>query len=220
VSKTYSSAELAYREVKERILSCALPGGELISEGEIAAQLGVSRTPVREAFLRLETEGWMRLYPKRGALIVPIADGEAEDVIEARFLIETHSARVATTPPQVRARLVTDLNHSLDQQAQLRDAADVPGFSAVDADFHRAIVAAGRNPLLMNFYDGLRDRQRRMTSHSISRDPSQLDSIVDDHRGLADCLAHGDVHAFAAALWAHMRTVHGLPPTAIPGEAP
>ncbi|NKS66646.1 GntR family transcriptional regulator, partial [Rhodococcus hoagii] len=55
------------------ILSGALPGGELISEGEIASRMGSSRTPVREAFLRLEAEGWMRLYPKRGALIVPIA---------------------------------------------------------------------------------------------------------------------------------------------------
>ena len=53
----YSAAEQAYREVKELILSGGLPGGELISEGEIAGRMGLSRTPVREAFLRLEAEG-------------------------------------------------------------------------------------------------------------------------------------------------------------------
>ncbi|MBH0121440.1 GntR family transcriptional regulator, partial [Rhodococcus sp. CX] len=94
MSKLHSAAEQAYREVKERILSGTLPGGELISEGEIAAEMGTSRTPVREAFLRLETEGWMRLYPKRGALVVPVADGEAEHVVAARLLLEADAVRV------------------------------------------------------------------------------------------------------------------------------
>ena len=57
--------------VKTQVLTGAFPGGELISEGEVATALGMSRTPVREAFLRLEAEGLLRLYPQRGALVVP-----------------------------------------------------------------------------------------------------------------------------------------------------
>ncbi|MEE3921880.1 GntR family transcriptional regulator [Micromonospora sp. BRA006-A] len=67
------------------------PGGQLVSEGEIA-EATVSRTPVREALLRLETEGLVKLYPKRGALIRPVSAREIADVIEARRLVELHAA--------------------------------------------------------------------------------------------------------------------------------
>lgn len=220
MSKTYSSAELAYREVKERIISGALPGGELISEGEIAGQLGVSRTPVREAFLRLEAEGWMRLYPKRGALVVPVAEGEAEHVLQARFLVETHSAQAVAADPAARAVLAAALGTSLAHQSDLAATGDVAGFSAADADFHRAIVSAAGNPLLLSFYDGLRDRQRRMTARSVARDPHQLGSIVADHARLARCLDRGDAAAFAGTLWTHMRTVHRMPAAPQPGGRP
>ncbi|MBV8291555.1 MAG: GntR family transcriptional regulator, partial [Mycobacterium sp.] len=78
--------------VKSQVLSGAFPGGELISEGEVAAALGMSRTPVREAFLRLEAEGLLRLYPQRGALVVPVSSEEARAVIEARLLLEHFAA--------------------------------------------------------------------------------------------------------------------------------
>ena len=64
-----SAADAVYREVKGRILDGSIAGGALISEGEISELLDVSRTPVREAFVRLQAEGWMTLYPKRGALV-------------------------------------------------------------------------------------------------------------------------------------------------------
>lgn len=214
MSKLHSASEQVYREVKERILSAALPGGELISEGEIATQMGTSRTPVREAFLRLEAEGWMRLYPKRGALIVPVADGEAEYVISARRLVESDAARsVARAPDAARAALTTALRANLDAQRAAATAGDVAEFSGLDADFHGLIVRAGGNPLLDTFYVSLRERQRRMTTRSLARDPRQLQSIIDDHTALADLIESGDVDGFAAAVDVHMRRVHGLPPS-------
>ncbi len=85
--------------VKSQVLTGAFPGGELISEGEVASALGMSRTPVREAFLRLEAEGLLRLYPQRGALVVPVSSEEARAVIEARLLLEA-----VRGPPRGRAR--------------------------------------------------------------------------------------------------------------------
>ncbi|MCZ0973663.1 GntR family transcriptional regulator [Streptomyces albulus] len=64
------------------------PGGELLSERAVATELGLSNTPVREAFLRLQAEGFLRLYPKRGALVVPVTPGEAHAVLQARLLME------------------------------------------------------------------------------------------------------------------------------------
>src|ERR1700754_4873816 len=101
-----SASELAYRDVKARILDGSLPGGELISEGEVAEALGMSRTPVRAAFGQLEAEGLLRLYPKRGALVVPVSAAETEAVIETRWVIERYAIdRVIARPGDVPAAL-------------------------------------------------------------------------------------------------------------------
>lgn len=210
MSKTYSASEQAYLTVKEMIVTGELPGGELVSEGDIAGRMEISRTPVREAFLRLQVEGWMRLYPKRGALVVPIAPGEAENVVSARWLVETGSMRTVVTDTRTRDRLVTDLRANLDRQRDIAATGTRAEFSAADADFHRLIVRAGGNPLLDAFYDGLRERQRRMTTHSLARDPDQLSRIVDEHCALANLIEVSDVDGFATAVDTHMRRTHGL----------
>ena len=83
-----SAADRAYDHTKQRILDGGFAQGSLIGEGEVSDAVGVSRTPVREAFLRLEAEGLLRLYPKRGALVVPISAADVEDVMETRRLLE------------------------------------------------------------------------------------------------------------------------------------
>ncbi|SIC55634.1 GntR family transcriptional regulator [Mycobacteroides abscessus subsp. abscessus] len=149
-----SASEEAYRSVKESILNGDIPGGELLSEGEISARMGCSRTPVREAFLRLETEGWLRLYPKRGALVVPITPEERRHVVDARRVIEgAAAARIAERgAPQ---SLLSDLSALIEVQLGRAAQGDAAGFAAADVDFHRAIVAKLGNPLLENFYDSL-----------------------------------------------------------------
>lgn len=212
MSETRSAADTAYATVKELIVSGELPGGELVSEGEIATRLEISRTPVREAFLRLQVEGWMRLYPKRGALVVPIAVGEAESVVDARRLVEAGSVRAFIADASARESVVAALRENLQLQQRLAVDGTAAQFSAVDADFHRTVVHAGGNPLLDAFYDGLRERQRRMTAASVTRDPGQISRIVDDHRRLADLIEAGDADGFERAVEQHMLGVHGLRP--------
>ncbi|WP_227980613.1 GntR family transcriptional regulator [Nocardia spumae] len=214
MSKTYSSAERAYREIKERILTGTLPGGELISEGEIATDLGTSRTPVREAFLRLETEGWMRLYPKRGALVVPIPSHEAEHVAHARYVVETAAVRAVSGSD--RTGLVETLRASLTRQHELiaqftdSDPRVLARFATEDTDFHRGYVVAAGNPLLTGFYDSLRERQRRMNSVALHRAPMNVARIVDQHAHLAELIAAGDTATFDTALADHLSGVHQL----------
>ena len=202
-----SASDEAYVTVKELIVTGELPGGELISEGEIATRMGVSRTPVREAFLRLQAEGWMRLFPKRGALVVPIAADEAEHVLSARRLIETGSVKAMSVPD--RAGLAAALRRSIVVQREVADAGTASDFSAVDADFHLAIVNAGGNPLLEHFYCGLRERQRRMTTDSLTRNPGQIGAIIDDHDRLIGLIESGDADGFDVAMDRHLRRVHG-----------
>ena len=149
----YNAAERAYEHVKARILTGELDG-HMLSEGVFATELGVSRTPVREAFLRLQVEGLMRLYPKRGALVVPVGPHESREVLAARRVVECASVKEAIGDPDLPDTLA-DL---LEQQ---RKAAGTPRFGELDAAFHTALVEAAGNSLLSGFYQGLRDRQIR-----------------------------------------------------------
>jgi DNA-binding GntR family transcriptional regulator len=180
------AADVAYDFTKERILDGRFTGGEMISEGEIAAGVGLSRTPVREAFLRLESEGLLRLYPKRGALVVPVSAAEIESVMETRLLVERHAVEKVV-------RNGTDVTDELDAelrtQEELVAAGDTAAFVDADREFHRVLVAAGGNPILLQLHDSLRDRQSRMNLTALARDPRRMRQIVDEHRALVSALA-------------------------------
>src|SRR3954451_17816263 len=90
---TAPAARRAYDLIRLEILEGQMPGRLLLSEVEVAARLGVSRTPVHEAFLKLEAEGWLELSPRRGAVVVPIRPGEAADVLETGHALEVTPAR-------------------------------------------------------------------------------------------------------------------------------
>jgi len=204
---TTSAAEGAYRHVKELVLDDLLPGGAMISEGEIAGELGLSRTPVREAFLRLEAEGWLRLYPKRGAVVVPVAAGEAHAIVDARMLLEVHAvASLVATEDRVRLHAV--LTESIAQQGAALDAGDLDAYSRHDCAFHLAIVAAGGNPLLTSLSVSLRERQHRMVARSLWRDVDRARGFVVGHRRLAALIAAGDVRGFGDELRGHLHDAH------------
>src|SRR6476661_10958272 len=121
-----SAATRAYDHLKRAVLDGTHPGGTLLTEGEVAEQLGVSRTPVREALLRLEAEGLVRLYPKKGALVIPVSAQEARDVVEARELIEQWAAdRVWAR----RKEVLEDLAAVLEQMREARRRGAVAEFS-------------------------------------------------------------------------------------------
>jgi DNA-binding GntR family transcriptional regulator len=179
----------AYAHVKELILEGLYPGGEMLSEGEVAAALDMSRTPVREAFLLLEAEGLLRLYPKRGALVVPVSAEEIGEVMETRLIIERHCAeQVARRGPGV---LVEQLRALLLTQERHVSGGNRIGFVEADRLFHRAIVSANGNSILTRLHDSLRERQRRMGAAIVARDPSLQRRYLEEHRAIADALAAG-----------------------------
>ena len=197
----------AYEHVKERILTGVYPGGELLSEGEVADAVGVSRTPVREAFLLLEAEGLMRLYPKRGALIVPVSPDEIEDVMDTRLLVERHAAlRVAQRPP---AGFAARLDEILATQRAALDAGDQAAFVEADRDFHRTIVESAGNAILARLYDQLRDRLRRMSATAIAREPAVAERFWTEHHAIADALGRGDGEGAGVLLARHLEGARG-----------
>src|ERR1700761_6189314 len=82
------AADKAYRVVLDAIAAGSAPAGTLLTEGQVAEAIGMSRTPVREAFLRLDTEGLLDLYPKRGAIVTAPSAAETEELLEVRSMFE------------------------------------------------------------------------------------------------------------------------------------
>jgi len=207
-SPAATAADRAYTATKEAILDGNAAPGQMLSEGEVAENVGVSRTPVREAFLRLQAEGWLRLYPKRGALVVPPDANEARDVVRSRLLIETHGAEAASTDPAVTERLVTTLKSAIAEQERAHADEDLAAYTRADLVFHREIVAAADNALLLSFQDQLAERTQRMSTRSLWRKPESTSLAISQHRDLVGAITAGDVTRFTTLLREHLTSVH------------
>jgi DNA-binding GntR family transcriptional regulator len=200
----------AYDHVKQAILDRAYPGGALLSEGELASEVGVSRTPVREALLRLEAEGLVRLYPKRGALVLPVSPQEITDVLETRELVETFTAGRGGLGPE----LAGELDRLLAAMTAHAEAGDAKEFAHADRCFHRTIVAAAGNEILTQLYDALRDRQLRM-ARLTAGDPGRTADAIREHTEILAAVRSGDRRRVRAAIHRHLQTagaaLHGRP---------
>ncbi len=200
-----SGAERAYQHLKARILSREYAGGSLLTEGEVADAVGVSRTPVREAMLRLSTEGLLRLYPKRGALVVSVTAEEVRDTLEARELLESHAVELVLDI--VDDTLVAELAERLEDMRRFAGTRDVPGFIQADREFHRAMVAAGGNAILTKLYDSLRDRQLLMGAVLMRGAPGRISSAVEEHAAILAAVESGDRASLRRAVMTHLATV-------------
>jgi DNA-binding GntR family transcriptional regulator len=204
-SRSGTAKERALDYVKTQLLTGAFPGGELISEGDVATALGMSRTPVREAFLRLEADGLLRLYPQRGALVVPVSSDEVRAVIEARLMLEQFAAtKVVGQGPAARAVVFERLSGELQRQREAAAAGDWREFLESDRAFHAITLDASENAILANFYSTLRDRQMRMIGESALRDPNRVTTIMAEHRGIAEALRDGDLQRALQAVQTHL----------------
>jgi DNA-binding GntR family transcriptional regulator len=203
-----SAAENAYAATKAAILDGDVPAGSMLSEGDVATRLGISRTPVREAFLRLQVEGWLRLYPKRGALVVPPEPGEARDVLEARVLVETSGVSAASATAAGAEALALSMQERLEEQRLAHGSDDLAAFAEHDLAFHRCIVEAGGNALLLGFQDSLADHERRMSTRSLWRRKDSSELVLAQHAGLIEAVRRRDPGWFEERLREHLTTVH------------
>jgi DNA-binding GntR family transcriptional regulator len=197
-----TATERAYAYTKQRILDSRFAGGELLSEGEVAEVVGMSRTPVREAFLRLEAEGLLRLYPRRGALVVPVSALEVETVMETRLLLERFAIEKIV---RLQVPIVAELEHAIARQERLVGRKDARGFVEADRAFHRIFVAGAGNPIVTDLYDSLRDRQSRMGLVAITHHAERSREILDEHRALSRAIDRRDEADALRVLEDHLR---------------
>ncbi|ESP97612.1 GntR family transcriptional regulator [Streptomyces sp. CHA1] len=195
------TAERAYEHVKELILDGTYGSGELLSEGQVAAEMGISRTPVREAFLRLRSDGFLELYPKRGALVVPVSLGEGRDIMQARLLLESYALdSLAARGPEALRRVGDDLAARCGPAATPREARDA-GHA-----YHAALVAAAGNRTVTGLFETLWHQHQRFTAAAlIGRQDVAEDTA--EHLALARALQNGDAAGAKDLLHRHIGSI-------------
>jgi DNA-binding GntR family transcriptional regulator len=194
-----TAQDLTYRWLKEHIAELPPDGGTFLTESEVAQAAGTSRTPVREALLRLEAEGFLQIVPKKGAFVPPISDAEVRAVMEARELIENWCVRRVVP---VGERFLSELEELLTEQERLLD--DPVGFIERDRAFHRAIVRHAGNTVLAEFYESLRDRQVRMGLRAVVNEQNRARTVLTEHAAIVAALHSGDTDTAESAITAHL----------------
>ena len=197
-----SAARRAYDFAKWAILSSVYNAGDVITEGGLAHEVGVSRTPAREALLRLEVEGLVRLQPKKGAVVATFSPHAMEDVLEARVLVENHTARKSFAQ---RAALLPEVEQAHEQMKQRRREQDTAGFTEVDRVFHELIVDAADNAVLSAIYRMLRERQTLFTSAMVRGRVDRMDAAIAEHDRILEALRGDDEDAFCQVVNDHLQ---------------
>ena len=202
-----SASDTAYEHVKGAILTGDIPPNTFLTEGRLAEEIGISRTPVREALLRLQAEGMVELFPKKGALVTAPTPQETREVFEARALIEEWAAGQMWTR---RAEAVPALRQQLDRMAAAFKADDVSTFSAADRAFHEVIVEAAGNSVITRQYCHLRDRQIVIVAGNLRGDKARMTNSLRQHRELLKLMEAGTRAQFVHACREHVNYAVGL----------
>ncbi|REK89217.1 GntR family transcriptional regulator [Streptomyces inhibens] len=206
-AKQPPAAERVYAHIKEAVLQRRYEGGMLLTEGELADAVGVSRTPVREALLRLEVEGLIKLYPKKGAMVLPVSAQEIADVVETRLLVEKHAAAKAVP---ASGSLISELTELLETMQEQAASGDLAAVSVTDRAFHAAIVRSAGNQILDRLYEQLRDRQLRMGVAVMHAHPDRIAKNITEHAEILEALRAGDPEAATDAVHRHVSWVRNL----------
>lgn len=207
--------ERVYLYIREQILRGVFPGGSFIEEGEIAVAMAVSRTPVREAFHRLEAERFIDLLRRRGALVRQVTAPELADLYEARRVVEGYAvARICQQRLPVPAKLASILD-----RIDALSPDDHFGHVELDRRFHFTMVSVLGNEVLSELYQSLGSRQQRVAMSALRADPARIERIQMEHRALLAALQAGDEAQAQVVLEQHLRLVVGVV-SRLPGYAP
>lgn len=203
----------AYERIKQLIQTQAFKPGTFVSERELAARMSMSKTPVRSALERLQTEGFVQISPQQGAVVRESSMHEIVDMIDFRIALEPYVLRrlVGRLSPQQLQRL----RENLKQQEWVVEAHDVRRCTQLDADYHLMFCEFVGNQEIVRVMRGLRDRLFRTVLRIFTQDVARVRNSYREHVAIADALEVGDADEAAALLVTHLeyskRFVVGMP---------
>lgn len=182
----------AYAALKRAIQDSSFAPGYQASEQEIALRLGMSRTPVHEAVIRLQEDGLVRVLSRRGVLICALAPEDMREIYDVIVAVEGRAAELlASLPHAAREAAVSELAGYTETMAQAWQAGDLPVWGQADARFHRALVERAGNGRMTRIIQTITDQSHRarMLTLKLRR---ELGASVAEHRAIIDAIRLGD----------------------------
>jgi DNA-binding GntR family transcriptional regulator len=195
------NSEIVYRDLREEIINVTLPPGSPLSEKDITERYGISRTPVREAILKLAEERLVDVFPKSGTFVARIPVPEIREAIVARKALEEACVREATATAS-KSRLM-ELRAIIQRERELAGTGDEQAFHEADNAFHAGIAAAAGYPGIWNMIERIRvqvERYRRLTLPQEGR----MQLVVAEHAAVLDAMEQGDADAAVARMNTHL----------------
>ena len=193
--------EVVCETLRDAIRRGVLKPGERLMEIQLAEELGVSRTPVREAIRKLELEGYVIMMPRRGTYVANLSIRDVNEVFEIRTSLESLASGLAAE--RITDEELDHLQRLLVQIGMYIEQGDIEKIVEVDTEFHGLLYQASRNQRLIGIISNLREQltQFRKTSMSF---PGRLKATLEEHRAIVDAIAQGDVKAAQTAAEHHM----------------
>ncbi|NRB02305.1 MAG: GntR family transcriptional regulator [Rhodobacteraceae bacterium] len=196
-----SRVNVAYERLKADILANNMPAGFQAPEPEIAEAMGMSRTPVREALIRLQAEGLVELIPRRGARVLPIKLDDMRDIYDLLTLLEPHAAAaVAATNPTPET--LGDVIRAMEDMEAALARDDLVGWAQADHRFHRALLQVQSNGRLSTFVKSLFDQAHRARMFTLRLRSKPVKS-TQEHRAVLEAMLAGDAEAAHRLFSAH-----------------
>ena len=173
---TFTDADKAYRQIKQKIITAAMPPGSVIREAQLMEELGLGRTPIREALTQLKTERWVEVIPRRGLFVADIAITDLQQIYEVRVEIESLCARLAAqrfTPEHLQEM------RCLVAEYQAADKTDKKWLLEHDRKLHSLLARATGNKFLYNQFEQFYNLSIRIWHVALSRiQPEDIDVVA------------------------------------------
>ena len=204
IEKPKSLSKMASDQIKDAILNGTLQPGDKLVETSLTESMGVSRTPLREAFRELAAEGYITVVPYKGAHVSRLSEDEVLDIYAITSVLEGLAARLAA--PNLRQGRASEALRRFFQQLKRRhERGEVDAYWAANRDFHRHITGACGNSRLQALIGNLRQqimKTRVVTLHA----PDRLDGSMAEHEEILRAILEGDGRAAERLVIRHLET--------------
>lgn len=202
IERPKSLTELVKEQIRDRIVDGELRLGEALSENVLAAQLGLSKTPVREALLQLKLEGLVDIQPQRGSFVFTMNPREMEEFCEYRIILETSALRGALANDE--AGLIAALDQRAKKMVKALEDSDLAAYRRIDTDFHRDILLRADNRFLSQAHAQMEMKIQALRAHVSQRDRT-LEVSLAEHQDIVKLLRAKEKSKALALLASHIR---------------
>lgn len=189
MEKHQTLRERILETIRDAIMTGVLKPGERVAEPELAERFGISRTPIREAFRQLESEGYLTVIPRKGAVVVSFTERDVEEFCAIKSILEGYAARKACE--RMTDREIEKLQAINERLRHLADEEDIRHFFKVHSDFHDLFIKAADNEKLYDLIVNLVDKFQRLRFASLSL-PGRMRISVEEHEKIIEAFRRRD----------------------------